>query len=79
MDSDSDPDRFREETGPRRWSARWWFARFAFSFLVLAAAAGYEGYRAHERGYASRANLLFVAAAAGVALGFTAIRMRHRP
>ena len=30
MDPDSNPDRFREDTGPRRWSARWWFARFAF-------------------------------------------------
>ena len=79
MNHDSDPDRFREDSGPPRWSGRWWFARFAFSFLVLAAVAGYEGYRAHERGYTTRANLLFVAAAAGVVLGFAAIRMRHRP
>jgi hypothetical protein len=79
MDSDPDPDRFREDDGPPRWSARWWFARFAFSFLVLAAVAGYEGYRAHQRGYTGRATLLFVAAVAGIGIGFTAIRMRHRP
>ena len=79
MMSDPDPDRFREDSGPPRWSGRWWFARFAFSFLVLAGVAAYEGYRAHERGYTGRANLLFLAALAGVVLGFTAIRTRHRP
>ena len=77
--SDPDPDRFREDTGPPRWSGRWWFARFAFSFLVLAAVAAYEGYKARERGNASRATLLFATAAAGAALGVTAIRARHRP
>jgi hypothetical protein len=79
MDSDSDPDRFREDTGPRRWSARWWFARLAFSFVVLAAVAAYEGYRARERGNAPRATLLFATAAAGAALGVAALRARHRP
>ncbi len=74
-----DPDRFNEMDGPRRWSARWWFTRFAFSFLVLAAVAGYEGYKARERGNEGRATLLFVAAAAGAALGFSGVRMRHRP
>ena len=72
------PDQFDDEYGPRRWSARW-FARFAFSFVILAAVAGYEGYRARERGDQSRATLLFATAAAGAALGFAAVRMRHRP
>ncbi|MDQ3441676.1 MAG: hypothetical protein M3478_15140 [Planctomycetota bacterium] len=73
------PDRFDDGNGPRRWSARWWFARFAFSFVVLAAVAAYEGYRARERGDSSRATLLFATAAAGAALGFAAVRTRHRP
>lgn len=72
-------DRFVDFDGPPRWSARWWFARFAFSFLVLAAVAGYEGYKARGRGDNSRAALLFVAAAAGAGLGLTGVRMRHRP
>ena len=74
-----DPDRFRDAYGPRRWSARWWFARLAFSFIVLAAVAGYEGYKARQRGDGTRASLLFVTAAAGAALGLAGVRMRHRP
>jgi len=75
----NDDERFRDESGPRRWSGRWWFARFAFSFLVLAAVAALEGYKARERGNASRATFLFATAAAGAALGVTALRSRHRP
>jgi hypothetical protein len=79
-DPNNDDDaRFRDESGPRRWSARWWFARFAFSFVILAAVAAYEGYKARERGNASRATLFFATAAAGTALGVTAMRARHRP
>ena len=79
MTSDPDDNRFRDDSGPRRYSARWWFARFAFSFLVLAAVAGIEGYKARERGNASRATYLFATAAAGAALGVAALRARHRP
>ena len=77
--SEPDDDRFRDDTGPRRYSGRWWFARFAFSFLILAAVAGIEGYKARERGNATRATYLFATAAAGAALGAAAIRARHRP
>lgn len=72
-------DEFRDPSGPRRWSARWWFVRFAFSFIVLGAVAAYEGYRARERHDNTRATLLFIAAAAGVGLGLAGVRMRHRP
>ena len=72
-------DRFDDSAGPRRWGARWWFTRLAFSFIVLGAVAAYEGYRARERGHATRATLLFGAAAAGVGLGLAGVRMRHRP
>ena len=79
-DPDNNDDaRFRDESGPPRWSGRWWFARFAFSFLVLAAVAALEGYKARERGNASRATYLFTTAAAGAALGVAALRTRHRP
>ena len=71
-------DSFHDPIGPRRWSARWWFVRFAFSFIVLGAVAAYEGYRARERHDDGRATLLFVAAAAGVGLGLIGVRMRHR-
>ena len=77
--SEPDDDRFRDDAGPRRYSGRWWFARFAFSFIVLAAVAGIEGYKARERGNASRATFLFATAAAGGALGVAALRARHRP
>ncbi len=53
--------------------------RFAFSFIVLGAVAGYEAWQARERGDTQRSSILFVTAAAGVALGFTGVRMRHRP
>lgn len=79
MSREPDGDnQFDDGYGPRRWSGRWWFARFAFSFIVLGAVAAYEGYRAQERGETGRANLLFVAAAAGVGLGFAGVRLRHR-
>ena len=78
MERDRDSSGDWVDPGPRRWSARWWFARFAFSFIVLGAVAAYEGYRARERGAEGRATLLFVAAAGGVGLGLTAVRMRHR-
>ena len=71
-------DFFDDGYGPRRWTARWWFVRFAFSFLVLGAVAAYEGWRARERGDGRRAAVLFVGAAAGLSLGFTGVRMRHR-
>jgi hypothetical protein len=76
MERDREPAQF--DDSPRRWSARWWFVRFAFSFIVLGAVAAYEGWRAEKRGDDGRATVLFVAAAGGVALGLTGVRMRHR-
>ena len=78
MGRDPDPAGGWVDSGPRRWSPRWWFARFAFSFIVLGAVAAYEGYRARERGADGRATLLFVVAAGGIGLGLTGVRMRHR-
>ncbi|HEV2293969.1 MAG TPA: hypothetical protein VGR35_08935 [Tepidisphaeraceae bacterium] len=68
---------FEDAYGPRRWSARWWFVRFAFSFIALGAVAAYEGWRARERGDSGRASILFVAAAAGIGAGLAGVRMRH--
>lgn len=79
MEHDPDQRSDWHDDGPPRWGARWWFLRFAFSFIVLGAVAGYEGWRARERGDEGQATLLFVAAAGGIALGLTGVRMRHRP
>jgi hypothetical protein len=73
-ESASDADRPRERAG---WAV--WFGRFAFSFLILGAVAAIEGWKAQQRGDdAARAMLLFALAAVGSALGFAAMRIRHR-
>jgi len=76
---DPDRDNFRDDHGPRRFGGRRWFARLAFSFIVLGAVAAYEGNRARERGESTRATLLFAGAAVGVAAGLAGVRARHRP
>ena len=72
-----EPDR-QDDDAPRRWSIQWWFARLAFSFLIVGFVVGLEGYRAQQRGESGRATMMMIGAAAGIALGITGLRARHR-
>ena len=73
------PEHDREDDGmPRRWSLQWWFARLAFSFLIVGLVVGLEGYRAQQRGESARATIMMIGAAAGIALGIAGLRARHR-
>jgi hypothetical protein len=72
-----EPDR-EDHDQPSRWSLQWWFARLAFSFLIIGFVVGLEGYRAQQRGESARATIMMIGAAAGVALGIAGLRARHR-
>jgi hypothetical protein len=71
------PDHDDDDT-PRRWSLQWWFARLAFSFLIVGFIVGYEGYHAQQRGESARATIMMIGAAAGIALGIAGLRAWHR-
>jgi hypothetical protein len=62
---------------------RHWLARLPFTFLILAAWLGYEGYRA-SRGLdapvnSTRVAIFFLAAILSLSLSMMAFRERHRP
>ena len=67
-----------DDDEPPRWSMRWWLARLAFSFLIVALVVGYAGYKAQQRGEGTRATIMMLGAAAGIALGIAGLRARHR-
>jgi hypothetical protein len=69
---DSDPN------DPPRWSVPWWLARLTFSFFIVAFLCLYEANRSQQRGDTMRATIFVVAAAAGIVLGITGMRSRHR-
>ena len=72
-----EPDR-EDSDLPSRWSLYWWFARLAFSFVIVGFVVGLEGYRAQQRGESARATIMMIGAAAGIALGIAGLRARHR-
>jgi hypothetical protein len=78
MISDRSPEPHDDDHGPRRWSLQWWFARLAFSFLIVGFVVGYEGYKAQQRGESARATIMMIGAAAGIAMGISGLRARHR-
>ena len=58
---------------------RYWFARFGFSFLVLAFALAYTGYRAAGEGAERpRVYAYYLAAVVSLSLGLAALRERPR-
>jgi len=55
---------------------RFWIARLAFSFLVIAGACGWEAYRGDHT--VTQQRLLTVAAAVSAGFGLAGLRERHR-
>jgi hypothetical protein len=62
---------------------RRWLARLPFTFLILAAWLGYEGYRTSSGAYgpvnSTRVAIFFLAAILSLSLSMMAFRERHRP
>jgi hypothetical protein len=58
---------------------RYWFSRFAFSFIIVAAVVAWAGYQAGRDGAGPwRVNLHYAAAALLFGTGLAALRERHR-
>lgn len=62
---------------------RYWLARLPFTFLILGAWLGYEGYQTAQGRYGPvnpvRVGAYFLGAGVLIALGMVALRERHRP
>jgi len=54
---------------------RTWLARLSFSFLIVAFALAWQGYKTGG----SRATVYYAGAAAAFAVGLIGVRERHRP
>lgn len=62
---------------------RRWFARFAFSFILLAAVFAWEGHRTQRGdrgpGQEGKMRAFYAAAVACFVMGMLGVRERHRP